>query len=121
MFWGLISQVPFLKAGVPDVSYNPFTPQDEALGFEFPPSLGDATLGVGFRRDCVFAFVSTAMWSPCMSNVKGLLCQLLQVFFLMKLFHTHLQIQCVCWEEVSSESSYITILSGTLLYYYFLF
>lgn len=29
-----------LKAGMLDVGFEPFAPQEEALGFEFPPSSG---------------------------------------------------------------------------------
>ena len=33
--WGVISQVHVLKVGLPDVGFDPFTTQEEALGFEF--------------------------------------------------------------------------------------
>lgn len=46
-FWGLIFQVPILKDGVPDVGYEPFVPQGEALGFEFPPYSGLSHQGWG--------------------------------------------------------------------------
>lgn len=40
MFWGLLSQVQDLKVGVPNVGFHPFTPQEEAPGFESPPDCG---------------------------------------------------------------------------------
>ena len=40
VFWRLMSQVPILKVGVPDVVYEPFTPQGDALFFEFLPNYG---------------------------------------------------------------------------------
>lgn len=33
---GLVSPLQVLKVAVPDVGFKPFTPQREALGFEFP-------------------------------------------------------------------------------------
>ena len=40
MFRELVSQVLVLKPGVPNVGYEPFAPQGEALGFKFPPDFG---------------------------------------------------------------------------------
>ena len=42
MFWGLIYQVPVFKVGVPDVGYDPFTPQGLALSFEFSSTYGSS-------------------------------------------------------------------------------
>jgi len=49
MFWGLIFQMLVLKGGVPDVGYKPFTPWEEALGFEFPPNCGSLCNGWGLQ------------------------------------------------------------------------
>lgn len=53
MVWGLISQMHVLKAGVPNVGFELFTPQGEASGFEFPPDCGPPLLGWGLQQDCV--------------------------------------------------------------------
>lgn len=41
----ILSQVGVLKVGVPDDRSEPFAPQGEAPGFEFPPSYGSLYQG----------------------------------------------------------------------------
>lgn len=55
LFWGLISQVQVLKAGrAPPWHSNRFTPQGEALGFEFPLTVSCRSR-VGFMaRPCPY-------------------------------------------------------------------
>lgn len=49
----LISQMHILKAGVPDVGFEPSVPQGEALGLEFPPECGPLSLRWDLWWDCV--------------------------------------------------------------------
>ena len=50
--FGGSSQVRVLKVVVPDVGFEPFVSQGEALGFEFPPSCGLPYWGWGLWQDC---------------------------------------------------------------------
>ena len=47
IFWELLSQVLVLAIGVPNVGYEPFAPQGEALGFEFPGNCESPLWGWG--------------------------------------------------------------------------
>lgn len=78
MFWGLISQVPVLKIGVPVVGYKPFTAQREAQGFEFPPGFGFLCL-CGVHGETVdWPSLPTLMCFPShLPNGKRPLCQFL--------------------------------------------
>lgn len=61
--WGLISLVQVLKDGVPDVRFKHFTPQREALGFEFPPIVG-CSAGDGIYRELVSQpLLPVSMWA----------------------------------------------------------
>lgn len=37
-----------LESGIPNVGFESFAPQEEALSFEFPPGCGSPMPGVGF-------------------------------------------------------------------------
>lgn len=55
----LIYLVQVLKVGMPHVVFKFFTPQEEALGFEYPPEYKSLCLGWGLWRDCVSASSTT--------------------------------------------------------------
>lgn len=54
-FGEFISQVQVLKVGVPSVSFKPFAPQEEYLGFEFSPDRGLPCQGCSLWQDSVSA------------------------------------------------------------------
>lgn len=77
-FWGLIFQVPVLKDGVPDVGYEPFVPQGEALGFEFPPDYGSLHQGGVYGKILSHPFLPDSVgFLSGLADVEGLLCPFL--------------------------------------------
>lgn len=63
-FWRLVSQVPVVKVGMPNVGCGPFTPQGEAPDFEFPPGGGSPCHWWSLWRGCASAFPTHLMWFP---------------------------------------------------------
>ena len=57
MFYRPFSQVLVLIFKVPAVRYKPFTPQEEALGSEFPPVCGLLYLSLSYLLQCGFPIV----------------------------------------------------------------
>ena len=77
----LVSQVQVLKAGIPDVESESFTPQGEVPCFEFPPKLGcHARCGV-YAKIISQPFYFFLPWG-CETVVE-----LVLRFFQRKLFH----------------------------------
>lgn len=62
MFWGFISQDEVLKVEVPNVGFEPFTPQKDALGFEFSPSVGHHTRGGVYGKIVSHLLLPTLIW-----------------------------------------------------------
>ena len=100
-----------LKVGVPDVGFQLFAPQGEALWFEFLPDCGFLCQQMGLWQDCVsaspFCFgMGVFLFSQCV----GVAQLVFRVFF--KGIVPYVAVNLVClWKEVSSGSSYITILN----------
>ena len=72
-FWGLIFQLPVLKIGLPNVGYEPFAPQGEALGFEFPPDCGSLHQDGVYGEIVSQPFPPASMWFLSgLGDVEGL-------------------------------------------------
>ena len=69
MFWEIISQGQVLKVGVPDVGFKPFTPQGEALGFDFPLMMGHCA-GDGVYGESVTQPPLATLMRPSLVHLK---------------------------------------------------
>ena len=73
IFWGLISQMLVLKAGVPDVGFNPFSPQGEARVVRpLPPLLVGHCIGCEFMTRLCLS-LSCPFWCgffSCLLNMQ---------------------------------------------------
>ena len=72
MFWGFISQDQVLKAEVPNVGFDPFSPQREALGFECSPSVDHHTTGGVYSKIVSHPILPTLTWFSSHVPVVGL-------------------------------------------------
>ena len=84
---------------------------EAALGFEFPPDYRSPCQGWELQWDCVSAFLPASMWFPSgLPHVKGLLRQFLGFCSEEIVLYTAVDTLCP-WQEVSSRSSYVAVLS----------
>lgn len=82
LFWVFIFQGEVLKVEVPSMGFEPFSPQREALGFEFSPSVGHHTRGGVYGKIVSHTLLPTLMWfSFHVPNVWSLLSKSLGFFF----------------------------------------
>lgn len=139
MIWGLIFQVLVLIVGVPHVKQEPFAPQGEAWGFEFPPDCGALGPGWGLWQDHVSTFLThfnvvSLLFACC----EGVVQPIFSVFFQIKLFHIyscrfsgstgggefkiyHLKLELCCWKLLLGKTKYYTGCSGGIKFLHLLF
>lgn len=105
-------QLQVLKVWMPDVGLKPFAPQGEAWGFEFSSSCGLPCQGKNLREIVSQALLRDAIFFYFLSFAQCIaVTQLVLEFFSEENF-PYVAVYLVCSQkEVSSESSYISILN----------